>query len=66
MQQLSELEINLLRVGNGEVVKLPYNNAQAIAQSWLVRDGMMEAVMEDDQPTAYTTERGKAFLLGQR
>ena len=59
---LSQLEMDVLAVCGGFVRKLPYNNEQGEALCRLVDLGLAEHVIEDDQPTAYTTERGAKVL----
>lgn len=61
---LSELEKKILAQCAGRVVSggLPYNAEQRAAQQRLAREGLIYHTMEDDQPTAYTTDRGEAIL----
>jgi len=61
-RQLSQLAMDVLAVCGGRIRKLPYSKEQGDALCRLVDLGLAEHVIEDDQPTAYTTPRGDQAL----
>jgi hypothetical protein len=59
---LSPLEKDVLAACGGLIRKLPYDDDQIAATARLLSLGLVERVMDADQPTACTTSRGDDVL----
>lgn len=59
---LTPLETKILRACNGEVVQLPYDNKQRAAEARLKDQGLIVCGYDDDQPTSWITDAGRAEL----
>lgn len=62
MSKLTELERDILAVCAGEIRRLPYNKEQSVAQRRLSDLGLISCGLEDDQPTCWITDAGRAAL----
>ena len=59
---MTELERNILLCCAGKVVSLPYDATQRAAEARLERLGLISRGYEDDQPTTWITDAGRAVL----
>lgn len=64
---LSNLELDYLRVCAGEVAPLPYSNTSAMARAnrRLTDLGYIESGYDDDQPTSWATDAGRLALASR-
>lgn len=61
--ELTSLEWKVLRACAGEIVRgLPYDDHQRAASAKLKALGLIYNTYEDDQPTSYATDKGRAAL----
>lgn len=65
---LTSLERKILNVCAGGIEQLPYDNRAAMASaSQRLRDlGYIESGYDDDQPTSWATDAGRAVLSGDQ
>jgi hypothetical protein len=66
MTKLSELERKILNVCCGGIEQLPYSDMARMnaAKKRLRNLGLIESGYEDDQPTSWPTDAGRAALDG--
>jgi hypothetical protein len=59
---LCDFDILILRSCKGEVVQLPYDEAQRVASARLEGMGLIQSGYDDDQPTSWITDAGGLAL----
>lgn len=63
IDSIAGLPLKVLRACAGEVVVLPYDDAQREVVALLEALGLVRHMLIDDQPTAIATEAGRELLL---
>lgn len=61
---LSPLAIKIVKASAGGIVSLPYHNSLAMNNATREAEshGLIQSILDDDQPTSIVTDAGRAFL----